>query len=97
MNDRQPEELEAIPYYQLGSWQDAADYLPPIGQRVVASDGKEIWLDMRLEIFPDLGWKNKRAKYWCAFDDIFEVLRERRRRELAAERAKETDDSEIPF
>jgi hypothetical protein len=87
-----PEELDRIEYYQFGSWQDAADYLPPIGQRVVASDGKEIWLDMRMEFLPDLGWKNNRAKYWCPFQDIFEVLQERRRQELAAKRAAEEPD-----
>ncbi|MGF6434364.1 hypothetical protein [Bradyrhizobium elkanii] len=88
----EPEELEQIQYYQFGSWQDADEYLPPIGQRVVASDGKEIWLDMRMELLPGLGWKDKRAKYWCPFEDIFEVLRERQRRELAAKRAAEEPD-----
>lgn len=87
-----PEELETIPYYQFGSWQDTAEYLPPIGQRVVASDGKEIWLDMRMELLPDLGWKDMRAKYWCPFEDIFEVLQERRRLEAAAKRAAEEPD-----
>jgi hypothetical protein len=86
------EELERIEYYQFGSWQDSSDYLPPIGQRVVASDGKEIWLDMRMELLPGLGWKDKRAKYWYPFEDIFDVLQERRRRELAAKRAAEEPD-----
>lgn len=90
-----PEELEQVPYYQFGSWQDAVDYLPPIGQRVVASDGKEIWLDMRMEELPDLGWKDKRAKYWCAFEDIFERLQERQQRELAAQRV--TAEQDIVF
>lgn len=87
-----PEELEKLDHWQMGSWQETADYLPPIGQRVVASDGKEIWLDMRMELLPDLGWKNMRAKYWCPFDDLLEYLQEKRRLELAAKRAAEEPD-----
>ncbi|MCK1445443.1 hypothetical protein IVB34_12850 [Bradyrhizobium sp. 2] len=85
-------ELEKIDHWMMGLWHDADECLPPLGHRVVASDGKEIWLDMRLEILPDLGWKNKRAKYWCPFDDIFEYLAEKRRQELAAKRAAEEPD-----
>lgn len=87
-----PEELEKVEHWMMGWWHDVDEHLPPIGQRVVASDGKEIWLDMRMEIAPDLGWMTKRAKYWCPFDDIFEHVRERRRQELAAERAAQEPD-----
>lgn len=87
-----PEELEKIEYWQTGHWKDASEYLPPFGERVVASDGKEIWLDMRMELLPDLGWKDKRAKYWCPFENIIEYLQEKHRQKLDAERwAKEPD------
>lgn len=87
-----PEELEKLDHWHMGSWHDTAEYLPPIGQRVVASDGKEIWLDMRMELLPDLGWKDMRAKYWCPFDELSEYLHEKRRQELAAKRAAEEPD-----
>jgi hypothetical protein len=88
-----PEELEKIDHWRWGSWQEADDYLPPFDERVVASDGKEIWLDMRLESLPDLGWKGKRAKYWCPFESLMEFLQEKHRQELAAQRAAEEPDA----
>jgi hypothetical protein len=90
--DTGPEEQEQIEHWQFGCWQDAADYLPPIGQRVVASDGKEIWLDMRHEFAPTLGCGSKKALYWLPFESLAGFLTERKRQELAAKRAAEEPD-----
>lgn len=87
-----PEELEQIPHWQFGHWQDVEDYLPPIGERVVASDGKSIWLDMRHEMMPTLCWGSAKAKYWLPFERLAEFLTERKRQELAAKRAAEEPD-----
>jgi hypothetical protein len=86
------EELEKIEHWQFGHWLDASEWLPPIGERVVASDGKSFWLDMRHEIMPTLGCGPKKALYWCPFDSLTEFLQERRRQDLAAQRAKEEPD-----
>jgi len=87
-----PNELERIEHWQFGHWFDASEFLPPIGDRVVASNGKEFWLDMRHEFMPHLGCGAKKALYWCAFDSLTEFLQERRSQELAAKRAAEEPD-----
>lgn len=92
VNGERPEELEKIEYYQLGLWKSVSQYLPPIDERVVASDGEQIWLDMRTEFMPALSCGARKALYWCAFENLTEFLQERRRQDLAAKRAAEEPD-----
>jgi hypothetical protein len=90
--DAQPDELEKIASWQFGLWFLASESLPPIGERVVASNGKEFWLDMRHEFMPSLGCGAKKALYWCPFDSLTGFLQERARQDLATKRAAEEPD-----